>query len=265
MSEVEGARKTLRAFVTGKSEAYLRAHADEPLGPELEAKYRELAARLEAGEPLAYIIGTAGFYRREFVVDARVLIPRPETEHLVEAAIAFLHERERPRVLDVGTGSGAIALTIAAEVPQAHVDAVDASPEALVVAIENRQRLGLLDRQVAFYLGDLLEPVKNRRYDAIVANLPYVPDGEGEADLRFEPAIALYGGADGLDFYRRFFEHVPPMLNPGGLLLAEGAPPIAPGLFALAQASFPQATVTLERDYGGRERFIKVNTPAYPE
>ena len=235
------------------------------LSEDEQARFDELAARRRDGEPLAYIIGSAGFYRREFVVDARVLIPRPETEHLVEAAIIFLRGRGQSRVLDVGTGSGAIALTIAAEVPRAHVDAVDASPEALVVAIENRQRLGLLDRHVAFYLGDLLDPVAGKRYDAIVANLPYVPDGEGEAELRFEPAIALYGGADGLDFYRRFFEHVPPMLNPGGLLLAEGAPPIAPGLFALAQAAFPQATVTLERDYGGRERFIKVNTPAYPE
>jgi release factor glutamine methyltransferase len=251
----------LLAFVTGKSPAYLRARADEPLSPEHQAKYRELKARLDQGEPLAYIIGSAGFYRREFLVDARVLIPRPETEHLVEEAIAFLRPRAKSRVLDVGTGSGAIALTIAAEVPQAHVDAVDASPEALVVAIENRQRLGLLDRQVAFYLGDLLEPVKTRRYDAIVANLPYVPDGEGDAALRFEPAIALYGGPDGLDHYRRFFADVGPMLRPGGLLLAEGAPPIAAGLFALARAAFPRAAVALVRDYGGRDRFVKVETP----
>ncbi|MGB6986033.1 MAG: peptide chain release factor N(5)-glutamine methyltransferase [Candidatus Aquilonibacter sp.] len=253
--------EALLAFVTGKSPAYLRAHANEPLESEVVARFHKLAARRQGGEPLAYIIGTAGFYRREFVVDARVLIPRPETEHLVEEAIAFLRSREQPRVLDVGTGSGAIALTIAAEVPQARVDAVDASPEALVVAIENRHRLGLLDRQVAFYLGDLLEPVARKHYDAIVANLPYVPDGEGDAALRFEPAIALYGGADGLDFYRRFFERVPPMLNPGGLLLAEGAPPVAEGLFALAQAAFPQAAVTLEQDYGDRERFVKVETP----
>ena len=250
----------LRSFVTGKSPAHLRAY-DEPLDPEAQARYDALAARLAGGEPLAYIIGTAGFYRREFVVDARVLIPRPETEHLVEAAITFLRERDRPRALDVGTGSGAIALTIAAEVAQARVDAVDASPEALEVAIENRHRLDL-DRRVAFYLGDLLKPVARKHYDAIVANLPYVPDGEGDAELRFEPPIALYGGVDGLDFYRRFFARVAPMLNPGGLLLAEGAPPIADGLFVLAQAAFPQGAVTVERDYGGRERFIKVNTPA---
>ncbi|HEX8806110.1 MAG TPA: peptide chain release factor N(5)-glutamine methyltransferase, partial [Candidatus Aquilonibacter sp.] len=223
--------------------------------------YHELAARLDGGEPLAYIIGTAGFYRREFLVDSRVLIPRPETEHLVEAAIAHLQPYGRARVLDVGTGSGAIALTIAAEVPQARVDAVDASPEALMVAMENRQRLALSDRQVAFYLGDLLEPVRGKRYDVIVANLPYVPEGEGDPELRFEPGVALYGGADGLDYYRRFFADVPPMLNPGGLLLAEGAPPIADGLLTLAQTAFVQSGLTLERDYGDRERFIKVQTP----
>jgi release factor glutamine methyltransferase len=255
----------LLAFITGKSIAYLRAHADEPLPDDVVARYAELKARLDQGEPLAYIIGTAGFYRREFLVDSRVLIPRPETEHLVEAAIAFLRLRERPRVLDVGTGSGAIALTIAAEVPEARVDAVDASPEALVVAIENRQRLGLLDRRVAFYLGDLLEPVKGKRYDTIVANLPYVPTGEGDADLRFEPVLALDGGADGLDVYRHFFADAPAALQAGGLLLAEGAPPIAAGLLALARAAFPQASVSLERDYGDRERYVKVMTPGQRE
>jgi release factor glutamine methyltransferase len=253
--------EALLAFVTGKSPAYLRAHADEPLSDEIATKYAALKARLDQGEPLAYITGTAGFYRREFLVDPRVLIPRPETEHLLEAAIAFLRLREHPRVLDVGTGSGAIALTIAAEVPGARVEAVDASPEALVVAIANRQRLGLLDRRVAFYLGDLLDPVAGKRYDAIVANLPYVPTGQGDADLRFEPALALDGGADGLDVYRRFFADAPAALQAGGLLLAEGAPPIADGLLALARAAFPQASVSLERDYGGRERYVKVLTP----
>jgi release factor glutamine methyltransferase len=251
----------LLAFVTGKSPAYLRAHADEPLPEDVAAKYQELKARLDRGEPLAYIVGSAGFYRREFLVDPRVLIPRPETEHLIDDAIAYLQGHRAPRVLDVGTGSGAIALTIAAEVPQAQVDAVDASPDALVVAIANRERLDL-SKRVAFYLGDLLEPVSGKRYDAIVANLPYVPTGEGDADLRFEPALALDGGPDGLDMYRRFFAEVPAALQPGGLLLAEGAPPIAAGLLALARAAFPQASVALERDYGGRERYVKVMTPA---
>ncbi|MGB6060217.1 MAG: peptide chain release factor N(5)-glutamine methyltransferase [Candidatus Aquilonibacter sp.] len=250
----------LLAFVTGKSPAHVRAHADDPLPQDVAAKYQELKARLDQGEPLAYIVGSAGFYRREFLVDPRVLIPRPETEHLVEAAIAHLRAYNAPRALDVGTGSGAIALTLAAEVPQTRIDATDASPEALIVAITNRDRLDL-QKRVAFYLGDLLEPVVRNRYDAIVANLPYVPTGEGDPDLRFEPALALDGGPDGLAYYRRFFARVPRLVNAGGLVLAEGAPPIAEGLLALAQAAFPGATVTLERDYGGRERYVKVMTP----
>ena len=251
----------LLAVGTGKSPAHVRAHADDPLPQDVAAKYQELMARLEQGEPLAYIIGTAGFYRREFLVDPRVLIPRPETEHLVEAAIAHLRAYDAPRALDVGTGSGAIALTLAAELPQARIDATDASPDALIVSIANRDRLHL-QKRVAFYLGDLLAPVARNHYDAIVANLPYVPTGEGDPDLRFEPALALDGGPDGLDYYRRFFERVPPLVNAGGIVLAEGAPPVAEGLFALARAAFPQASVTLERDYGCRERYVKVMTPA---
>ena len=250
----------LLAFVSGKSRAYLLAHPEFALDSHQQARYDALLARLHDGEPLAYLTGSAGFYRREFFVDPRVLIPRPETEHLVEEAIAHLRAYDAPRALDVGTGSGAIACTIAAEVPGARIDAVDLSPDALVVAKINADRLGVGDR-VAFSGGDLLEPVAGRRYDAIVANLPYVPEGEGDAALRFEPALALYAGADGLGAYRRLFAAAPGALERGGLLLAEGAPPIAEGLLALARAAFPKAAVTLERDYGGRERWVKVMTP----
>jgi release factor glutamine methyltransferase len=253
-------REAIVAFVTGCSRAAVRADLVGPLSLEQQERFEVLTARLDAGEPLAYVLGSAGFYRREFIVDPRVLIPRPETEHLCETAIAFLQRLKAPRVLDVGTGSGAIACTIAAEVEHAHVDAVDNSAAALEVAAENRKRLHL-EHRVAFYYGDLLEPVTGKRYDAIIANLPYVPEGEGEPELRYEPASALYAGADGLDAYRRFFEAVPSFVAPGGIVLAEGAPPIAGGLLALAQAAFPHARVTLERDYGGRDRFVKVETP----
>lgn len=250
----------LLAFVSGKSRAYLVAHPDYALDPQTQARYDELAARLSEGEPLAYLTGSAGFYRREFLVDPRVLIPRPETEHLVEEAIAHLCGHAAPRVLDVGTGSGAIACTLAAELPNAQVDAVDLSADALDVARENARRFGVIDR-VRLFEGDLLEPLAGRRYDAIVANLPYVPDGDGDAALRFEPALALYAGGDGLDAYRRLFAQAPVALAPGGLLLAEGAPPVANGLLGLAQAAWPGSNVTLERDYGGRARYVKVLTP----
>jgi release factor glutamine methyltransferase len=251
---------SLLAHALGRDRAYLHARAEDPLDDTVAAAFTSLVQRRLQGEPLAYILGSAGFYRREFLVDRRVLIPRPETEHLVEAAIEHLRRYDAPRALDVGTGSGAIACTIAAEVANARVDAVDISPEALTVAIENRDRLHL-GKQVAFFLGDLLEPVARKQYDAIVANLPYVPTGEGDDELRFEPKLALDGGPDGLQFYRRFFERAAPLLHPGGIVLAEGAPPIAAGLLSLAQAAFPACAVNAERDYGGRERYVKVRTP----
>jgi release factor glutamine methyltransferase len=250
----------LLSHVTGKSRAQIIAHG-VTLDPQAQARYDALCARLDAGEPLAYLIGSAGFYRREFLVDPRVLIPRPETEHLVDEAIAHLRAYDAPRIIDIGTGSGAIASTLAAELPNARVDAVDLSREALEVARENAQRLAV-DARVRFVEGDLLEPFAGMRYDAIVANLPYVPDGQGEESLRFEPPIALYAGSDGLAAYRRLFTAAPQALAPGGLLLAEGAPPIAQGLLALARAAFPRAAVSLERDYGKRERYVKVMTPA---
>jgi release factor glutamine methyltransferase len=253
------AHDALIAHELGVSRAWLRAHEDAPVDPERAERVRAAALRHAAGEPLAYILGTTGFYRREFFVDSRVLIPRPETEHLCEVAVAFLQTLDAPRALDVGTGSGAIACTIAAEVPHAHVDAVDSSAAALEVAAENRKRLHL-EHRVAFYYGDLLEPVAGKRYDAVIANLPYVPQGDGDDTLRYEPADALYAGPEGLDAYRRFFAQAPAAVSPGGIVLAEGAPPVAEGLLALAQAAFPGARVTLERDYGGRDRFVKVET-----
>ncbi len=275
MSEVEGmkvgqVRAELALAVSGsdvdvilehvlsREIAWLRAHDGDAISHESHERARRLVARRVGGEPLAYIVGSAGFYRREFLVDSRVLIPRPETEHLVEEAIAHLRGREAPRVLDVGTGSGAIACTIAAEVPNAVVDAVDISENALDVARENARRLNV---RVTFHRGDLVAPIADRTYDVIVANLPYVPTGEGDESLRYEPQVALDAGPDGLAYYRRLFVRVPPLLVPGGLVLAEGAPPIATGLLALARSAFPQARASVERDYGGRERYVKVTAP----
>lgn len=253
MTQNAADREALLAFVTGRTRAAVRAGLCDKLSAEQQRRYDDLLERSMAGEPLAYLLGSAGFYRREFLVDPRVLIPRPETEHLIDAVLAH----GGTRFLDVGTGSGAIACTLAAELADARVDAVDSSPDALDVARENARRLNVADR-VRFHHGDLLEPVADNTYDAIVANLPYVPDGDGDAGLRFEPAVALYAGPDGLDAYRRFFAAAPPFVRPGGLVLAEGAPPIAPGLLALARAAFPHARVSLERDYGGRERYVAV-------
>ncbi len=215
------------------------------------------ALRSDEGEPLAYITGMAGFYRREFVVNEHVLIPRPETEHLIEEALAFLRDSGRGAVLDVGTGSGAIACTIAAEVPAAVVDATDVSTDALTVAQENAVRLGVAGR-CTFVLADIV-PGYSKRFDLIVANLPYIPSADVPVKpdpVGFEPRVAIDGGPDGLEQYRKLLAAAPRLVRPGALLLLEAAPPTMAALRALAEKTFPGAAVTVRRDYAGLDRYV---------
>lgn len=182
-------------------------------------QFQALVTRRAAREPLAYVTGSKGFRKIELSVDARVLVPRPETELLVATAIV-----DRPcGVLDVGTGSGAVALALAFELPDGTVDAVDISADALEVATANAQRLGLAGR-TRFFQSDLLASVDGV-YDTITANLPYVPSHE--IDLlqpeitKHEPRLALDGGRDGLDLVRRLVQQAPAHLKPGGMLALE--------------------------------------------
>ncbi len=240
----ESDERALRAFV--------RAHPDAAIDP-------ELTQRRAQGEPLAYITGFAGFYGREFVVNQDVLIPRPETEHLIEDAVAFLRDSGRTAVLDVGTGSGAIACSIAAEMPAAFVDATDVSFGALAVARENAVRLGVAAR-CAFALADIVTDY-SKRFDLIVANLPYVPTADVPAKpdpVGFEPRVATDGGPDGLAQYRKLLEAAPRLAAPGALLLLEAAPPTMAALRALAERAFPLSTVTVCRDYAGLDRYVRI-------
>ncbi len=210
-------------------------------------------------KPVAYVEGSKGFFRREFIVDDRVLVPRPETEHLVEEAIAFLQSSGRTAVLDVGTGSGALACTSAAEVPSACVDATDISPEALRVAQENARRLGVTAR-CRFVEADIA-PRDAGCYDLIVANLPYIPSRdvpEKPDPVGFEPRVATDGGPDGLAQYRKLLAVAPRLVHPGALVLLEAAPPTMPALRALAGRAFPAAAITVHRDYAGLERYIRI-------
>lgn len=210
------------------------------------------------GYPEAYKTGWKGFYRREFAVNKDVLVPRPETEHLVEEAIAFLTTHRKCSVLDVGTGSGAIACTIAAEVTSAQVDATDISVHALEVARRNAEGIGVADR-CRFILADIAGPGK--RYDLIVANLPYIPtpDVPRKPDpVAFEPRVAVDGGADGLEQYRKLLAIAPALVNPGALLLLEAAPPTMKSLQTLAATAFPSADLSVGFDYSGLERFLRI-------
>ncbi len=198
--------------------AWLLAHGDGAVPAEASARFQELVQRLRDGEPMAYLIGSQDFYGLELQVDARVLVPRPDTETLVDWVLEVLPPTASADVLDLGTGSGAIALAIRHQRGRASVTAVDRSPEALDVARANAQRLGL---DVRFLQGDWLEGVSDH-YDLIVSNPPYVAQDDAHLPaLRHEPEQALVAGQDGLDDLRRIASGAGARLRPGGWLLLE--------------------------------------------
>lgn len=214
------ARLLLRHLV-GCSAAWLEAHRDDPLAAEIAGRFATLTARRAAGEPIAYLIGTREFYGRDFGVNPAVLIPRPETELLVDLARAVLAYRPAARILDLGTGSGCLAITLALELPQAEVWALDASVAALAVAQANAARLGARLRLLE---SDWYAAVAGERFDLIVGNPPYIAAGDvhlDSGDLRFEPALALSCGADGLDAIRAIVDGAQAHLPAGGRLLFE--------------------------------------------
>lgn len=202
--------------------AWLLAHCNDPTshGPE----HRALVQRRLSGEPIQYIVGETEFYGLPFRVTPDVLIPRPETEHLVENVVALARPLNQPRIVDVGTGSGAIAITLALELPETLVAATDMSEAALSVAQENARHNCVVNR-IRFLCGDLLTPVAGEQFDLIVSNPPYVPTadrGSLAVEVRdYEPALALFAGNDGLDIYRRLIPQGHSALASGGFIALE--------------------------------------------
>ena len=205
----------------GCAPTWLEAHRDDPLNATQQAVFDAMVARRAAGEPVAYLCGTREFYGRDFGVSPAVLIPRPETELLVEFVLKKAKDVARPRILDLGTGSGCIAITLAVERPQAQVNAADASVAALAVASENGRRLGA---SVRFVASDWFAAFGAEQFDVVVANPPYVSANDphlAQSDLRHEPITALQSGADGLAAIRQILAYAPEHLQPGGWLLLE--------------------------------------------
>jgi release factor glutamine methyltransferase len=244
--------QVLLGHALGESRAWLSGHAADPVDLLAVAKFRQLVQRRRSGEPVAYIVGKKEFYSLEFRVTPDVLIPRADTETLVDAALARM-TAAGGEVLDLGTGSGCIAIAIAHERPAARVSAVDFSSAALAIAREN----AIANRvNVQFLQGSWFEGLAGRRFDMIVSNPPYVATGDPhlqQGDLRFEPAIALAGGADGLADIRLIVANAPRYLrNQGWLLFEHGHTQAGVSRDLLANAGF--GDITHSQDIAGLAR-----------
>lgn len=251
--------QVLLAEVLGQDRAYLLAHPEDELTDEQLERFNALVIRHAAGEPVAYLLGRRAWYDREFIVTPDVLIPRPETELLLEEALKY--SPVNPPALtavDVGTGSGALAVTFAALRPQATVYATDISPAALEVAQRNAALHGV---NVRFFQGDLLHPLVERqvRVELFMANLPYIASAELEhlAVAKTEPRLALDGGVDGLRLIRRLMWEVRMTCADKGLLLLEIGAGQGAAVRTLAHGVAPKRVDVL-RDYAGHERIVRV-------
>lgn len=246
--------EVLLRHVTGCSAADLVARAERALTEDEARRFDELVARRRTGEPVAYLTGEREFWSMTLKVTPAVLIPRPETELLVERALAQMPADARWTVVDAGTGSGAIALAIARERPRCRVIATDRSPEAIDVAHANAQRLAITN--VEFFEGEWLEPLGKLAPEMVVSNPPYVRANDphlSEGDVRFEPQGALIGGADGLDAIRTLVRQAFAHLMPGGFLLLEHGHDQAAAVAALlTEAGFCE--IACHRDLAGHDR-----------
>ncbi|HEY3645266.1 MAG TPA: peptide chain release factor N(5)-glutamine methyltransferase [Gammaproteobacteria bacterium] len=244
----------LLAHVLGADRSHLRAHPEARLDASQAQRYAELVEARRRGEPIAYLTGEREFWSLRLKVTPATLIPRPETELLVEQALALIPAGADWQIADLGTGSGAIALAIAKERPRCRVSAVDVSADALAVARDNAQRLHIANLE--FLEGDWFAPLAARRFQMIVSNPPYVSIGDphlAKGDLRFEPARALSSGGDGLEDIRRIAASAPAHLQPDGYLLLEHGFEQAASVRELLQGSgFTDARSV--RDLGSHER-----------
>ncbi|AXQ28605.1 peptide chain release factor N(5)-glutamine methyltransferase [Solimonas sp. K1W22B-7] len=242
----------LLAHQLGLSRGQLFTRLREPLRPTDAEAFEEQVALRARQQPVAYLTGEKGFWTLTLKVTPAVLVPRPETELLVEWALECLAASEAPRIADLGTGSGAIALALASELPEALVIATDLSPEALAVARGNAAELGL--ERVGFREGHWCEPLQGERFDLVVSNPPYIAARDEHLPaLRHEPLSALTDGADGLQCLRQIVEDAPALLCPGGWLLLEHGYDQGEAVRGLLRQA-GLADIATRRDLGGQER-----------
>ena len=250
--------QALLGHLLGKPNSWVLAHPDLPLTHEKISILEEFISQLVAGEPLPYVLGHWEFFGLDFELTPDVLIPRPETELLVERALAWLQLfPDCRRVADIGTGSGCIGIALAVNIPDLGVDACDLSPVALEVARRNASRHTVTER-MDFVCGDLFPP--DSAFNLIAANLPYIPTGALHQLPVFgrEPTLALDGGVDGMALIRRLLVDAPGHLLPGGLLLAEIETTEGKAILSFASGIFPNARIQLYQDLSGHDRLLEV-------
>ena len=261
--------QVLLAHVLDKPRTWVIAHPGSSFNVDQAAKFGVLIDKLELGVPLPYVLGHWEFFGLDFDITPDVLIPRPETELLVERAIPWLQASpERRTIADIGTGSGCIAISFAINVPEARILATDISLAALKVARRNALKFEVT-RQIDFVQCDLLPQHINslstdRHFDLICANLPYIPTGKLNSLPVYgrEPTIALDGGADGLDPFRKFFKLVPEWMASGGRILLEIEATRGLAVLSLAYDAFSSAAIHLHRDLSGHDRILEIQLPA---
>lgn len=251
--------EVLLAHAVQKPRSFLYAHRDEPVTADTEAAFRSLVMRRSDGEPIAYITGVREFWSMPLKVTPDTLIPRPDTESLVEIALKIIDSSRARSIADLGTGTGAVALAIAKEKPHCRVTATDIHAATLSVAEANAHALSV--DNVEFVLSDWTAAISDRRFDLVVSNPPYVAaDDEALADLRYEPARALESGPDGLDDIRRLVREVREIIAPGGwLLLEHGADQRDAVQRLLASAGWEN--IRAWNDYAGRARVTGGTSP----
>lgn len=255
----------LLAHILGKPRTWVLAHPEVPLTPEQQNELNNSLSRLEGGEPFPYVLGHWEFFGLDLEVTPDVLIPRPETELLVEKAIAWLQESPvRRTAADIGTGSGAIAIALAAHVPGTSILATDISGKALQVAGRNARKFNL-DHRIEFVKCDLLPPkpdpfTTDEHFDLLCANLPYIPTETLHALPIYghEPTLALDGGEDGLDLIRRLLNIAPGWMAPNSLILLEIESTRSLDALSLACDLFSEAEIHLQQDLAGNDRILEI-------
>lgn len=251
----------LLQYVLGVNRAWLIAHEHDVLQPNIQVVFEALLNRRLAGEPMAYIMGSREFYGLDLLVTPDTLIPRPDTETLVEAALAKISDSANQTILDLGTGTGAIALAVAKHRPKVNVVAVDASAAALEVAKKNAATLAITN--VRLMLSDWFDALLGERFDLIVSNPPYIEQNDvhlTQGDVRFEPISALASGADGLDDIRHIVEHCLIYLKPQGWLMIEHGYNQA-DLVADLMAEAGLVSIKTIKDFGGNNRVTIAKSP----